>query len=101
MTRPSGNKAKSSKERDRAQETLSRFSQAASAIEPSEDGGIYGKSYKSKKSRNHDEEDTYRHYQQSKKSQPSFSVKHEQFRNEPKLEQARTRAQFCDNTSCR
>ena len=69
MVRPSATKSRSGKERDRAQETLSRFSQAASAIEPSEDGGIYGKSYKSKKSRNHDEEDTYRHYQQSKKSQ--------------------------------
>ena len=68
MTRPPSNRAKSSKERDRAQETLSRFSQAASAIEPSDDGGIYGKSYKSKKSRNHDEEDTYRHYQQSQKN---------------------------------
>ena len=62
--KPCANKTRSGKgrDRDRVQETLSRFSQAASAIEPSEDGGPWGRSHKSK-SRHREEEDTYRHYQ--------------------------------------
>ena len=59
--KPSANKTRSGKGRDRAQETLSRFSQAASAIEPSEDGGLWGRSHKSK-TKLYEEEDTYRHY---------------------------------------
>ena len=57
-------------ERDKAQETLSKFSQAASAIEPSEDGNSIfsgGKqNYSRRKTRDVDEDDTYRSYSTKK-----------------------------------
>ena len=70
-------KTNTKSEREQANETLSKFSQAASAIEPSEDGnsifsGKKGKNYSRKKTsarKLDDEEDTYRTYSARKMNQ--------------------------------